>query len=213
MARTVYTYSIAADTGAAALHTATLGNAIVAAALGADLLECTQEETAGVPNDVLTIAMSAAITKSALDAVVTAHPGTRAVKHIHYSTAMVMIDEVAITDDATWQDLGAMVIVPSEFGTPANMHVHARLETKSVHGAGTPQLRIVDDSGAAVVELSTTPWHTIADGASWVIVAFQAVDAAPADSAAPHCLRLEGRLNSGTSASIRRASLTLAELD
>ena len=149
---------------------------------------------------------------TAVTAVVVAHLGVAAVSQIAHAAATSQIADLAITQDASWQDLGAAVFIASEFGQVSKMHVHLRLETKSVHGGGTPQLRLVDDDGTTVVELHPSPWFTIADGASFICDAFQAIDTPPVSDTVPHLLRLEGRRNGATSPSIRRAHITLVEL-
>lgn len=213
MAVTVYTYSVATDTGAAAVDVTALVGEIVAAfgeigelPIGAHR----EEDSAGEPTDVLKITMAAAITKSTLDTVVTAHMGVPALSHRARATVAVVLDEVAITEDATWQDLGAFVATPSKLGNAANMHVEACLEVKAVNGGGAAQLRIVDDDGSELTVLQSIP-YAIANNASFVIVEFQADDTAPISDVLPHNIRLEGRKNGATSASVRRANLSIME--
>lgn len=206
---TTYTYGIAADTANNAVNNDDLTTEIAAAAIVPVLLRV---DTAG---DVLDLGFDDVLSGAeitTLTAVVLAHLGVAAVSHIAHAAATIQIADLAITQDASWQDLGAAVFIASEFGQVSKMHVHLRLETKSVHGGGTPQLRLVDDDGTTVVELHPSPWFTIADGASFICDAFQAIDTPPVSDTVPHLLRLEGRRNGATSASIRRAHITLVEL-
>ena len=206
---TTYTYGIAADTANDAVNNDDLTTEIEAAAIVPVLLRV---DTAG---DVLDLGFDDVLSgaeQTTLTAVVLAHQGVAATSHVAHAAATVRIADLLITEDATWQDLGAAILLASDFGQVDQMHVHLRLETKSVHGGGTPQLRIVDDDGSTVTQLHPTPWFTIVDDASFVCAAFQATDTPPIDDTVPHRIRLEGRLNGATSASIRRAHITLVEL-
>ena len=206
---TTYTYSISGDITAGAVNNNDLTVEIDDAAIVPVLLRI---DTHG---DVLDIGFDDALSggeKTTLDAVVLAHLGAAFVPLVVYAAATIVIADLQITDNATWQDLGAAIFRASDFGQVAQMRVHLRLETKSVHGGGTPQLRLVDDDGSILTELHATPWFTIADVATFAPDAFQAITTPPIDDIVPHRIRLEGRLNGSTSASIKRAHITLAEL-
>ena len=169
-------------------------------------------DVAGDVLDIWTVGALTTADEATLATLVSNHQGADVDSHDAHITIVIVLDAVTITEDSTWQDLGAAVLISSEFGQIANMRVYARLEAKCDDGpsAELAQLRLVDDDGTVVTQLQTTPFD-IADSTDWAHVAFES-DVSPIDAALPHRLRLEGRLNGSTSASVQRSNLSLVEL-
>lgn len=142
-----------------------------------------------------------------------AHLGAFEKKPIVRFSGVAIMDEVAITSNGSWQDLGYVVVQAALFALVADLHVCIALEVKCDDGAAAElaRLRLVDDDGSTVTVLQTTPYNIADTATAWACLCFDAKDVAPVDDTVPHRLRLEGDLSGSTSASVRRATVSLVE--
>ena len=204
-----HTFSVGGDTSSGVVNSDDLVVEYADSSIGVSLLHI---DVYGDTLDIWTSGLLTPAEEATLLTIVNNHLGLDPDSHDTHITITIIIGEITITDDVTWQDLGAMILIPSEFGQTANMQINAKLQAKCDDGPSSEvaQLRLVDDDTSIVIQLNTTPFD-FTDSATWLDVAFESNIPPDADTL-PHRLRLEGRLNGSTSASIRRSSLTLIEM-
>lgn len=204
MAITSYSFLIS-QTANTLVDTARLSQEIVAAALG--------ENVHGVDEDGtnIRVVMAAAITESALLTVIEAHEGAKLTEEVLRALVKVVGIELAITPDATWQNLGEIVFVPRSLGNPLKLLFRVIGVWRCDDGAAAElaQLRVVEVAiGGGERVLNSTPF-SIPDG-SWSFGSFD-TDVALSDSSSLFEYRLDGRRNGSTSADVQEATFSIEE--
>jgi hypothetical protein len=199
----VYTYSIANDTAEGVVDYGRLLDEILAEA-----------PTIPNPSDVsgegddLRITFGSELDseeEDALDVVVSNHTGAAQTVANFCACSKIVDDELAITEDDTWQELGGFVTTIGFFISDASKAQGRVVGSYKTDGDGA-ELRLVNSSGS----LMTTAFDCGDTSSAWATMQFS-TDVDPVLTIDTYIL--EGRLNGATSASVRFTSASLLEIE
>ena len=199
---TTYEYVIASAVPAGKVYVGALSNAIEASSsITKALLSVTVDS--GKCYVAFAEALDAA-EKTALDALVAAHPGYGfAVKY--HTSSTILPTEAEVAADADWDLIGEVFTNPEFFLGPNLAGGKGRVvcQVKSV-GSGA-QLRLVESNGTDVIVAT----YDVPDSSgAWVAAKFFTT---VASRSGDQRYRLEGRRNGATSLAVRAASISLLE--
>jgi len=193
-------YTISTDTADGKLNGTLLGEQIVGAALPA-------ADNVSRVGDILTITGTYTTPqKTTIDGLVAAHVGARDTTENLLDLTVIM-DEVTITQDATWQVLGRAVFSAAALGELADLKIRATGAVKST-GAGA-QLRLVEVKVNATRNTISSNNAVGNTGGSWEHQSFRSNVAL---TEARNKYVIEGRRNGASAASVEAWHLSLRKV-
>lgn len=139
-----------------------------------------------------------------LGTAIAAHTGP-AEKLFFRATSMVVVEEKAITQDTTWQELGGVVSTIGAFVADLSK-ARGRIVGQVKTSGTAAQFRIVKENDTSLLTTAHAPGDT---SGAWTALQFS-TDNDPV--AGIQLYRLQGRLNGATSASVRYVSMSLLEV-
>jgi hypothetical protein len=143
--------------------------------------------------------------KTTLDSLIASHDGQPFPKFRYLAPTKLVDNEINVTENTNWQDLGAIVTTLGGFISDVSKAWGRVVGDVKTDGSGA-ELRVIRESDGAVLMAAA---HSVGDtSAAWVHAQFWVTQNQPADT---DCFILQGRLNGATSFKVRYMSMSLLE--
>jgi hypothetical protein len=139
-----------------------------------------------------------------VESLIAVHDGQPPVDAVFVSSSKVVSGEKAI-QSTSWETLGGVVTSPSYF-VPDLSEVFARIVGSAKTTGGTIELRFVEENGSGDTVLHSSAWEVSDTSGAWAPISFT-TNVAPTEGT--YAYRLDGKLGTASSASVRFMSASL----